>query len=74
MANKLVRNEQRKLTATYLNGLAMAFFGVGGFAPLVAMALSGPLAPMIHFLVVGCILASLGLHLLARHILDGLEE
>ena len=74
MANKLVRNEQRKLTASYMNGLAMAFFGVGGFAPMVAMTLSGLLAPTIHFRVVGCMFASLGLHLLARQTLDPLEE
>ena len=31
-----VRTEQVKLTATYLNGLAIAIFGVGGLAPLIA--------------------------------------
>ena len=32
----LVHNEQAKLTATYVNGLAIAMFAVGGLAPLVA--------------------------------------
>jgi hypothetical protein len=30
----LVGNEQAKLTATYVNGLAIAIFAVGGLAPL----------------------------------------
>ncbi|OAM80030.1 hypothetical protein [Devosia elaeis] len=72
--SKLVRNEQRKLTANYMNGLAMAFFGIGGFAPLVASAVSGPASPLIPLLVFGCILASAGLHLLARIALKELEE
>ena len=29
----LVRNEQAELTATYLNGVAMALAAVGGIAP-----------------------------------------
>jgi hypothetical protein len=66
--NKLVRNEQRKLTTTYLNGVGMAVFGVGGFAPVVSMTLSGPTSPIVPVLVVGCIVASIGLHLLARKI------
>jgi len=32
----LIQNEQTKLTATYLNGLAIALFGVGGIAPVLA--------------------------------------
>jgi len=39
--NKLVRNEQNKLTATYLNGIAVALFAVGGFAPLASVAVGG---------------------------------
>ncbi|WP_328765806.1 amino acid transporter [Devosia aurantiaca] len=74
MSNKLVRNEQRKLTATYLNGVGMAVLGVGGFAPVVSMTLSGPTSSIVPVLVFGCILASSGLHLLARQTLGGLEE
>jgi hypothetical protein len=33
----LVQNEQVKLTATYLNGLAIAIFAVGGLAPVVGV-------------------------------------
>ena len=32
----LVHNEQTKLTATYLNGVATALFGIGGIAPVLA--------------------------------------
>jgi len=38
--SKLVRNEQRKLTATCLNGAAIAVMGIGGFTPIVALAQS----------------------------------
>jgi hypothetical protein len=72
--NKLVRNEQLKLSASYLNGAALAVLGVGGFAPVVSMSLSGPTPVLLPVLVFGCILASIGLHLLARHTLGGLEE
>lgn len=74
MSNKLVRNEQRKLSGTYFNGAAIAAIGVGGFAPVVAMAMSGPLTPIILLLVLGCTGASIGLHLLAKLSLEGLEE
>ncbi|WP_053078538.1 hypothetical protein [Methylobacterium tarhaniae] len=33
---KLVSNEQAKLTATYVNGIAIATFAVGCLAPLIA--------------------------------------
>ena len=74
MSNKLVRNEQRKLTATFVNGVAIAILGVGGFAPLAATAMSGPLSPIVALLVLGCASASIGLHLLVRLYLQGLEE
>ena len=35
--NKLVRNEERKLTATYFNGVAVAVMAAGTFAPVVAI-------------------------------------
>lgn len=75
MSNKLVRNEQTKLTATYINGLAMAIFGIGCFTPVVGMTMSaGLLPPIIVVLVFGCMCVSLGLHLLAKLVLQGLEE
>lgn len=36
----LVANERIKFSATYANGLAVAIFAVGGFAPFVSTALS----------------------------------
>ena len=74
MSNKLLRNEQRKLRATYFNGAAIAIVGVGGFAPVVATAMSGPLSALVPVLVLGCTTVSIGLHLLARLSLQGLEE
>ncbi|HEY8576497.1 MAG TPA: amino acid transporter [Devosia sp.] len=74
MSNKLVWNEQRKLTAAYLNGLAMALSGIGGFAPIIAMTLSGPLSPAVLILVPGCVGVSVGLHLLAKLVSGRLEE
>ena len=32
--NKAARNERRKLSATFLNGIAMAVFAIGGFTPV----------------------------------------
>lgn len=32
----LIRNEQTKLLANYLNGLAVAVFAVGAFSPIVS--------------------------------------
>jgi hypothetical protein len=34
----LVGNERTKLTATYVNGVAIAIFAIGGFAPLISLA------------------------------------
>ena len=74
MSNKLVRNEQTKLTATFMNGAAIAVLGVGGLAPLAAIVQSEQISPGVMLFVFGCILASMGLHLLARLTLGGLEE
>ena len=72
---KLVDNEQRKLSATYLNGIAIALITVGVLAPLVAMltgALSNPFIGL--SLAAGCIALSVALHLGARWTLRELEE
>ena len=39
---KLVANDRTKLSATYANGLAVAIFAVGGFAPFISTALVAP--------------------------------
>ena len=42
--NKAARNERRKLTATWLNGVSIASVAVGGIAPTVAAIIGGWLA------------------------------
>lgn len=66
----LIRNEQTKLTATFLNGLAIALFAVGGLAPSLGMASgSVPASLLVIFLMGYCLIASLALHLIARRFL-----
>lgn len=69
----LVRNEQAKLTANYLNGVVIAIFAVGALAPLLTI-LNGDCEPT-SLLVIGmvvCIVASGALHFSARRILKRL--
>jgi hypothetical protein len=73
--NKLVRNEQAKLTATYINGLAIGIFAVGAFAPVANFAAAGQAGGWpLFLLVVGCLLSSVALHYVARWMLRKLEE
>ena len=66
----LVHNERAKLTATYLNGVAIALLAVGSFAPMVS-AFGTPsrsintLAAQIGI----CLIVSGILHLVARRFL-----
>jgi len=62
---KLVRNEQRKLSATYFNGAALAVLGVGAFTPVVTAAQSATHSLASFIVVICCIPASadyIGLH------------
>jgi hypothetical protein len=71
----LVRNEQTKLTATYLNGLAIALFAVGGLAPVFSYAFSSTAGqPLWAVAVVAmiCLIVSAVLHLIARRFLRDL--
>ena len=46
-----VHNEQTKLTATWLNGVAIATVAVGGIAPLVAVVIgTSPSSPVLTVL------------------------
>jgi hypothetical protein len=70
----IVRNEQKKLTATWLNGLSVALWAVGGLAPLASSIYNanGPSA----LIVIGaaiCVMAATALHLYARQTLKGLK-
>jgi hypothetical protein len=76
----LVHNEQTKLTATYLNGLAMGVFLVGGLAPIFSSfyapsgsAMSMPVGVMIAVSAV-CFLLSAALHFMARQVLKDLRS
>ena len=70
---KLVGNERAKLTATYVNGLALAVFAVGGLAPLFSFVYSAsPNALSAWVVLVNalvCWIVSAGLHYVARHFL-----
>ncbi len=71
----LIHNERTKLTATYLNGLAIALFAVGALSPLVAVLNApGRAAPWgTVALMTICILASAALHWMARTVLGRLR-
>ncbi len=70
---KLVENERIKLSATFLNGAAVAIFAVGAFAPIVS-ATSQPhpgFAPSVAGLV--SLAFSIYTHFQARRILKDLK-
>jgi hypothetical protein len=72
----LIRNERTKLTATYFNGIAVAVFVVGGFAPLVTSFSSSRNGPTLTTSVMAliCLLVSGGLHYIGRALLKGLNS
>lgn len=73
----LVANERRKLTATALNGVAVATMAAGFIAPLVAVSygVSGARGGF-YFLAIGAVwfLAAIGIHIVAIALLGGLRE
>lgn len=71
---KLISNERVKLSATYANGLSIAIFAVGGFAPFISAALSQPssYAPVLLIMVV-CWIMSGTIHWAARTALRDLR-
>ncbi len=72
----LINNERAKLSATYLNGLAIAVMAIGGFAPLVSFPFSGDGRTLLTTVMVVaiCMVISTALHLIARQVLAGLKE
>jgi hypothetical protein len=64
---KLIANERAKLTATYANGLAVAVFAVGGFAPFISATLADHphFAPVVLLMAV-CWITSGAIHWGAR--------
>lgn len=75
MANdkNLIHNEQTKLRATFLNGLGIALFAVGGLAPLFS-ALNNDREPtLINLATSGfCFLGGIALHYVGQRILKRL--
>jgi hypothetical protein len=68
----LVHNEKIKLTATWLNGLSIAIFAVGGFAPLLSgIYQSGPTV-FVAFVSAVCLFVAGVLHVIGRRILEDL--
>lgn len=69
----LIDNERAKLTATYVNGLAIAVFAVGGLAPLFSILLANAPSALPTWAIWAnaavCWIVSGGLHNLARHVL-----
>lgn len=72
--NKLVRNEQQKLLASFYNGVAIAAIGVGGLAPLVGIIQSAAVSLPIAIFVAICLASSFALHSLGAAALSELEE
>ena len=72
----LVENEQAKLTATYLNGIAIAVAAVGGIAPGITFLVqdSGPGPARVTVISLICLSVSGALHYAARHVLRRLKE
>jgi hypothetical protein len=74
-AERAIHNERVKLGATWLNGLSIAVFAVGGFAPVIS-GFSGErtVTLVVGFVSVICILLSGALHYWARASLKRLIE
>ncbi|CAA2107714.1 hypothetical protein MBUL_04299 [Methylobacterium bullatum] len=76
-SSQLVANERAKLTATYVNGVAIAVLAVGGLAPLFAqraIAAGPPGQPWLtRVLSLLCICVSGVLHWAARGFLRELR-
>ncbi|MBP7001811.1 hypothetical protein [Amaricoccus sp.] len=69
----LIHNERTKLTATFINGMALTVFAVGGLAPFIAAAYGaeGP-RPVLLLMALYCLGVSFTLHYLARRVLGKL--
>ena len=73
---KSIRNERTKLTAAYMNGVAIATIAVGGLAPIAQNhfeAMSDLEIGLFFVKLVLCLVASFGLHLGASYLLRGIK-
>lgn len=77
MSQHTIHNERTKLTAAYLNGIALAILAVGAFAPLFAFVYgTADLLLPAWALIVGfviCVFISYALHWVARWILGRIK-
>jgi hypothetical protein len=71
----MILNERIKLTATYLNGCAIACIAIGGLAPVASVIVNGSQVSAFRLfaLALGCLCISFALHLAGRRILRRLE-
>ncbi|PYE88462.1 amino acid transporter [Phyllobacterium leguminum] len=71
----LIRNERTKLTATYFNGIAIAVFAIGAFAPIITGigTNEGPAGSTFTVSII-CVFVSSVVHLGARFFLKGLDQ
>lgn len=76
--NKVVRNERKKLTATWFNNFATGIMTAGVLGPAATLIYgsnqSGADIALIFTVFAICMLVSGGLHLAGRSILWDLEE
>jgi hypothetical protein len=75
---KTVHNERLKITAAFLNGLAIAIFAIGGLTPAIQAGRITTLQPEhlggTTIVVLSCAGVAVVLHLAARELLGGLIE
>lgn len=70
----LIHNERTKLTAPYLNGVAIALFAVGAIAPVVSVLNGATGSGLgVALMAVVCIAVTAVLHFLARIFLGRLR-
>lgn len=72
--SKTTANEQIKLTASFINGLALAVMTVGGFSPLVLTLQGHTIGSGLAWFALGCLALSFILHLVARIALEGMID
>ena len=76
--SKTVRNERTKMLAGALNTVCTSCFTVGVLAPIAAAFYNvGSSAISLATIIIGVVIwfgAAVGVHLLARRILGGIEE
>lgn len=72
----LVDNERTKLTATALNGVAIAAFAIGGIGPVVSVLIGNPQvsAGAAGFCASICGAVGMTLHIAGRALLGRLRE